>query len=89
MSTIENSNECRRSPFPSWMKHLNAAVVRRSLVLTPIIGGVLILFNQSAALFSDADFDWFRLALAFLTPFVVITISQLVATQQAVSLKFL
>lgn len=85
MSTIESSNEYRHSPFPSWLKYLNAAVLMRSLLLALIIGSVLTLFNQSAAVFSDAAFEWLRLALVFVTPFVVIAISQLVATQQAVS----
>jgi hypothetical protein len=61
------------------------AVVKRSLLLALIIGSMLTLVTQSAALFSDAIFERLPLVLAFVTPFVVITISQLGATHQAVS----
>jgi hypothetical protein len=85
MSTIENNNEYHLSLFQSWLKYLNAAVLMRSLLLALIIGSVLTLLNQSDALFSDTAFEWFRLVSVFVTPFMVIAISQLVATQQAVS----
>ena len=85
MSTIESSNEYNHSLFQSWLKYLNAAVLMRSLVLALIVGSVLALLNQSDALFSDAAIEWFRLVSVFVTPFMVIAISQLVATQQAVS----
>ncbi len=75
----------RRSPLRSWLQHLNVAVLKRSLLLTLIIGSVLTLVTQSAALFSDAIFERLPLVLAFVTPFVVITVSQLGATHQAVS----
>ena len=68
-----------------WLQYLNAGVLKRSLLLALIIGVILTLVTQSAALFSDAVFERLSLMLAFVTPFVVITISQLVATHQAVS----
>ena len=75
----------RRSPLRLWLQYLNAAVLKRSLLLALIIGGMLTLVSQSAALFGDAIFERLPLVLAFVTPFLVITISQLVATHQAVS----
>ncbi len=75
----------RRSPLRLWLQYLNAAVLKRSLLLALIIGGMLTLVGQSAALFSDAILERLPLVLAFVTPFLVITISQLGATHQAVS----
>ena len=86
MSTIESSsNNYNHSLFQSWLKYLNSAVLIRSFLMALIIGSLLTLLNQSDALFSDAAFEWFRLISVFVTPFMVIAISQLVATQQAVN----
>ncbi len=82
MNTTKRRNYLNRF---SWLQYLNAAVLKRSLLLALIIGGILTLVTQPTALFSDGVFDRMSLVLAFATPFVVITISQLVATHQAVS----
>ena len=68
-----------------WLQYLDVAVLKRALILALVIGSMLTLVNQSTALFSDAIFERLPLVLAFMTPFLVITISQLVATHQAVS----
>ena len=75
----------RLSSLHLWLQYMDAAVLKRSLLLALIIGGILTLVNQPAALFSDAIFERLPLTLAFVTPFVVITVSQLGATHQAVS----
>lgn len=85
MSTIENCNEYRRLPPRFWLQYLDVTVLKRSLVLALVIGGVLTLVNQSAALFGDVSFKLLPLVLVFITPFVVITISQLAATHCAVT----
>jgi hypothetical protein len=87
-TTVNLSNpltKLRRLPLRLWLQHLNAAVLKRSLLLSVIIGSILTLVTQSAALFSDTVLERLPLMLAFVTPFIVITISQLVATHQAVS----
>ena len=85
LNLLNPPSRLRRSPLRLWLQYLNAAVLKRSLLLALIIGGMLTLVNQSVALFSDALFERLPLVLAFVTPFVVITISQLGATHQAVS----
>ena len=57
----------RRSPLRLWLQYLNAAVLKRSLLLALIIGGMLTLVGQSAALFSDAILERLPLVLAFVT----------------------
>ena len=52
------------------------AVLRRSFVLALVIGAALVLYNQRGAVFGTAALNIPALALSFLTPFVVISISQ-------------
>ena len=55
----------------------SAAVLRRSFVLAIVIGAGLVLFNQRGAIFfGAAAFNIPGLVLSFVTPFVVISISQ-------------
>lgn len=81
MTTLENSN---KSISQLWLKHLDANVLTRSLVLALIIGSILTLVNQSAAIFGDELFEKLPSLLAFVTPFLVIMLSQLGAIKQAV-----
>ena len=86
MTTLNQTDSpprLRRSLLRLWLPYLNVAVLKRSLLLTLVIGSMLTLVTQSSALFSDATIERMPLLLAFLTPFVVITISQLGATHQA------
>ena len=85
MGTAKESNKPKGTRAGTWLQHLNVAVLRRSFVVAVIIGSALTLLNQTEAVFGDAAFDWFRLVLVLVTPFLVITLSQLVATQQAVN----
>jgi hypothetical protein len=52
------------------------AVLRRSFVLALVIGAGLVLFNQRGAIFGAAAFSFLAVVLSFVTPFVVICISQ-------------
>ena len=52
------------------------AVLRRSAVLALVIGPSLVLVNQSGAVFGAQAFSLPAAALSFMTPFVVISISQ-------------
>lgn len=84
-NNLNSLSKLRHSPLRLGLQYLNVVVLKRSLLLALIIGSTLTLLTQSSALFSDAAFEQLPLLLAFLTPFVVITISQLVATRQAVN----
>jgi len=66
-----------------WVKYLDKTVLKRASVLALIIGFLLTLGNQTEAVFGAASFVKLQLILAFTTPFVVITLSQLGAIHQA------
>lgn len=82
-NNLNSLSKLHRTPLWLGLQYLNVVVLKRSLLLTMIIGIILTLVTQSSAVFSDAAFEQLPLLLAFVTPFVVITISQLVATRQA------
>lgn len=69
--------------YPIWLDHLSFNILKRSFLLALIIGGLLTLVNQYSALFSGDSLKVLPLVQVFLTPFGVITLSQLGATQQA------
>jgi len=84
MTTTGTYNKYNYSLLRLWLLHLNANVVKRSLRLALIIGCTLTLINQFDGVFGNAPFKQLSLILVFITPFVVITISQLAATHRAV-----
>ncbi len=63
--------------------HLNGGVLRRAALVALILGSVLTLANQSGAVFGPEDIQLLPLLLVTLTPFVVVTISQLLGARQA------
>jgi len=65
------------------IRYLDKAVLIRSVILALIIGSVLTLANQNSAVFGASDFIKVQLILAYITPFIVITLSQVVAINQA------
>ena len=79
------------SPFrhqQAWLrgvgfKYLTLDVLKRSLILSMIIGVTLTLLNQPSVIFGQTEFKWLPTAFMFFTPFIVITLSQLVANEQA------
>jgi hypothetical protein len=64
-------------------QNLNHTVLRRSALLALIIGSMLTYVNQSSAVLGANDFNKVQLLLAYLTPFVVILLSQVLAIRQA------
>ena len=64
-------------------KYLTLDVLKRSLILSMIIGVTLTFLNQPFAILGQAEFKWVPTAFMFFTPFIVITLSQLVANEQA------
>ena len=49
---------------------------RRAAIVAAIIGAGLAVFNQRAALFGPETFDWLSMALSFVSPFLVVIVSQ-------------
>lgn len=84
MNTLEISKQNPSPVFQKWLRHLDKSVLLRSVVVALILGSILTLTNQSAAIFGDDSFNQLLFTLAFITPFVVVTLSQLGAIQQVV-----
>ncbi len=63
--------------------HLNGGVLRRAALVALILGSVLTLANQSGAVFGPEIIQLLPLLLVYLTPFVVVTISQVLGARQA------
>ena len=65
------------------LSQLKNGVLVRSMILTLIIGSVLTLVNQFNALFGSYPLEILPLILVYVTPFIVITISQFTGIRQA------
>lgn len=61
------------------------AIVLRAAVVAAVLGSVLTLINQGLAVFGPAPVERLPLALVYLTPFVVVAISQILGMRQAQS----
>lgn len=66
-----------------WSQLVNRAVFLRSTIVAVVIGSVLTLINQSEWVVGSDPLQLLPLILAFLTPFLVVTISQVVAARRA------
>ena len=82
-NTIETNHTSSYTTPKLGLDYLDKAVVKRSLILALIIGCMLTLGNQYTAVFGSEVLVKLQLLLAFITPFVVITFSQLGALHQA------
>ena len=58
-------------------------ILLRAGVVALVIGSVLTLINQSSALFGAAQLELVPLVLVFLTPFIVVAVSQILGFRQA------
>jgi len=58
-------------------------VLKRSIIIAAIIGSLLTLVNQPLAIFGHESPVKFKLILAFVLPFIVISISQVFGKHQA------
>lgn len=83
MKNITNSATRRAdSALRVWPTYLSYSVLKRSLTLALIIGCLLTLTAQALALFGHKPLELLTLVLSFVTPFVVVTLSQLGAAEQ-------
>lgn len=62
---------------------VTGAVLRRSAIVALVLGSLLALANQFPALFGSADIQYLPLSLVYLTPFAVVTVSQVLGIRQA------
>ena len=62
---------------------VNGDILRRAVLVALVIGSILTLANQSTAVFGDEELEYLPLALVFMTPFVVVAISQMLGVRRA------
>ena len=62
---------------------LNGGVLLRAMFIALVFGSLLTLFNQSDALFGPQEIQLLPLVLVYVTPFITITISQVLGIRQA------
>ncbi len=58
-------------------------VLRRAAIIAAILGSTLAILNQSDAIFGKAEIQWLRLILVYLTPFLVVSLSQALGLRAA------
>jgi hypothetical protein len=58
-------------------------VLTRAAIVAVILGTILTLLNQPNAIFGTAEIQWLPLTLVYLTPFLVVSVSQILGTRQA------
>ncbi len=72
-----------RSAAPDLWSLVSAGVLRRALVIALGLGSILTLANQAEAIFGVEPLQMLPMMLVYLTPFVVVTVSQLLGVQRA------
>jgi len=70
-------------PGLRWVPFANRAVFLRSAIVAVVVGSVLTLINQSGWAAGSDPLQVLPLILVFVTPFVVVTISQVTAVRRA------
>lgn len=68
---------------PTLASLIDAGVIRRAGIVALVLGSALTLANQSAAVFGGGTVDVLPLVLVYLTPFVVVTVSQVLGIRRA------
>jgi hypothetical protein len=81
IAQFDETPPARRTPSPL----PNGGVLRRAALVALILGSVLTVTNQSGAVFGSENIQLLPFLLVYLTPFVVVTISQLLGARQAVA----
>ncbi len=66
-----------------WLPFVNRAVFLRSAIVAVVFGSVLTLINQSGWVVGSDPLQILPFILVFVTPFVVVTISQVAAVRRA------
>lgn len=62
---------------------IDANVLRRAGIVALVLGSILALANQSRAIFGELELEILPLVLVYVTPFVVVTISQILGIRRA------
>ena len=85
MVTTTRGHKINREPPLGlrWLPFVNRAVFLRSAIVAAVIGSVLTLINQSGWVVGSDPLQILPFILVFVTPFVVVTISQITAVRRA------
>jgi hypothetical protein len=85
MVTTTRGRELEREQLPvlRWLPFVSRAVLLRSGIIAVVIGSVLTLINQSGWIEGDDPLQLLPFILVFVTPFVVVAISQVAAERRA------
>ena len=75
--------EITSSGAPAFVSYVSTGVLRRAAIFALLLGSALAVVNQSAALFGAGSIEVLPLVLVYVTPFIVVTISQGVAIRRA------
>ena len=81
--THTEHNRSTRADNSNLAAIINGNILRRAVLVALVVGSFLTLANQSAAIFGTEEFEYLPLALVFMTPLVVVTISQMLGIRRA------
>ena len=79
---LEISGHARRRPQVIDRKLARQVLLRAALVAL-VLGSLLTLVNQTDAIFGSSAIAWLPFALVYLTPFLVVTVSQVLGIRRA------
>ena len=85
MVTTNRGHDIDREQLPGlrWLPFVNRTVFLRSAIVAVVIGSVLTLINQSGWVVGSDPLQIVPFILVFVTPFVVVAISQVAAVRRA------
>ena len=85
MTTTRGQEINKGQPLlPHWLPFMNRAVFLRAVLVAVVIGSVLTLVNQSRWVVGSDPLQLLPFILVFVTPFVVVMISQITALRRAI-----
>ena len=82
INIVQDTNA--QADIPSLASIINRDIFGRAGLVALVLGSILTLVNQAGAIFGGATFDYLQLALVYILPFALVTISQALGTQRAI-----
>lgn len=83
MINMKKNDDNNHLIFRIIQKNFDIQVLKRSVIIAVLIGSILTLVNQPLAILGHESLVKFKLILAFVLPFIVISISQVFGKHQA------
>ncbi len=82
-TTMGYETDREHPPRLQWLPFVNRAVLLRAAIIAVVIGSLLTLINQSGWVVGSDPLQLLPFILVFVTPFVVVAISQVAAVRRA------